>query len=75
MKKNKLLKYLLNALILGLILFLIGIVGYRIYNAAVEDATRRIRQEVSKSIVDTVNPLKWPGKIFGRKSKKQEKDA
>jgi hypothetical protein len=53
---------------------LIGYIGYRVYDAAVENLTKRIRQEVSNEVVDTINPLKWPGKIFGHKHKKQGDD-
>lgn len=55
------------------IIFLIYIIS-KVYNAAVEDATARIRvgveegarSGVSKGAGDIVNPLKIPGRIFGR---------
>ena len=70
MNTPKFLKKLSNWFIMVLIFFLIGYFGYRVYDAVVESVTKRIRQEVSKEIIDTFNPFKWPGKIFGRKSKK-----
>ena len=66
----KFLKKFSSWLIIGLILLFIGFIGYRVYDAIVENVTRRIRKEVSKEIIDTINPLKWPGKIFRRKPKK-----
>ncbi len=47
---------------------------YRIYNAAVDDATNRIKAGVREGVTEGVgqglkgalNPLKLPGKIFGR---------
>lgn len=57
--------------VIGIIL-LIYIIN-KVYNAAVEDATRRIRvgveegarAGVSKGAGDAMNPLKIPGRIFG----------
>jgi len=58
---------------------LIG-VGYGalwIYNAAVEDAARRIRQEVAlgvgEGIHNTINPFKWIGNALGGKRTKRIK--
>jgi len=70
MSSSKFFKKIINWLIIILIVFLIGYIGYRVYNAAVENFIQRVRQEVSKEVVGTFNPLKWPGKIFGRRSKK-----
>jgi predicted negative regulator of RcsB-dependent stress response len=67
----KFFKKILNWLIIILVIILIGYVGYRIYDAAVENAAKRVRAEVSKGIADTINPLKWPGKIFGGHKKKE----
>jgi len=68
----KFFKKILNWLIIILIVILIGYIGYRVYDAAVENAAKRVRAEVSKGIADTINPFKWPGKIFGRKKKEGE---
>lgn len=70
----KLFKKIINWLIIILIVFLIGYIGYRVYDAAVENFIKRVRQEVSKEVIGTINPLKWPGKIFGHSSKKKDAD-
>lgn len=51
---------------------LLGYGGYKLYNYVVEDITRRVKLGVSKGIVDALNPLKWPGKIFGGKKDKSK---
>ena len=55
--------------IIGL-LAAIGYIGFIVYNIAIEDATKKIeagvRKGVSKGIGDGINPLKWPGKMFGK---------
>lgn len=70
----------IGLLVIGSLL-LAGYGAYRLYEAAIEDATRRIKQGVtegvskgiSSGIVDTINPLTWPAKIFGSKHKKDKK--
>ncbi|MFA6535228.1 MAG: hypothetical protein WCS92_03165 [Candidatus Babeliales bacterium] len=74
MSSNKFFKKIINWLIIFLVIFLIGYIGYRAYDAVVQDITKRIRREVSSEIVDTINPFKWPGKIFGRRRKKKDGD-
>lgn len=59
-------------LLIFLATIFIGYGGYKLYNYAVEVAIKRIKSSIRESIVDTVNPLKWPGKIFGHKKKPVE---
>ena len=60
-------------------LALIGFGGYKLYNYAVEKAIEKIRAnvaaEVKAGIIDTINPITWPGKIFGRKRKAADQDG
>lgn len=68
----------LKKIILGLFIIgalaLTGYLGYKLYHAAIEDATQKIRTAVSegategvnKSVGGALNPLSWPKKIFGR---------
>ena len=74
MNISRIFKKIVNWLIVFLLIFLIGYIGYRIYGVAVENIAKRVRQEVSSGIIDTINPLKWPGKIFGHKRKNQGDD-
>lgn len=74
MDTSKIFKKVLNWLIAIFIIFLIAYIGYRIYNAALENAIKRIRKEVSKEVISTINPFKWPEKIFGHKRKKKDSD-
>lgn len=74
MSTSNFFKKIINWLIIFLVIFLIGYIGYRVYDAVVQDITKRIRREVSSEIVDTINPLKWPGKIFGHRRKKKDSD-
>lgn len=64
---NKKLKHKLIVIIVFASALAAGYGGYRLYNYIVADITRRVKQGVSKGIVDALNPFKWPGKIFGRK--------
>jgi hypothetical protein len=47
----------------------LGYGGYRLYDYAVKEAIARIkksvRAQVRSGILSTINPLTWPGKIFG----------
>ncbi len=74
MNISRIFKKILSWSIVFLLIFLIGYIGYRVYGVAVENIAKRVRREVSSGIVDTINPLKWPGKIFGHRHKKQEGD-
>ena len=62
MKKfvKKLIKWLF--IIILLILTAYGVI--RLYNYVVKDITARIKKGVSEGVSETVNPLKWPKKIF-----------
>lgn len=57
---------------------LIGYGGYRLYNYAIEVAIMRIRKGVTKGIMkgagEVINPLKWPGLLFGKKHKKESEE-
>ena len=62
-------KIITAVLIIGAI-FLMGYAGYRIYNWAIEDATKRIKQGVAEGVGEgiggAINPLKTVGKILGK---------
>lgn len=72
---NSLLKKILIGLSIIALIAVAAHVGYRIYNEAVEDATRRIKEGVREGVSEGVgegiggalNPLNIPKKIFGRK--------
>jgi hypothetical protein len=70
MAMNKWVKRLIIILISLAALLLIGYGGYKLYNYALDVATKRIRKSVAKGVTqgvgDSINPLKWPGKIFGK---------
>lgn len=76
MKPDKVtfLKKLFNMFIILLAIIFVACMGYKIYNAAVEDITKRVRREASKGVIDTINPIKWPGKIFGGIFGKKKRD-
>lgn len=57
--KNSKSTFKIIALVLGLIVA--GYLGYLAYLYVVADASKRIKQNITKSI----NPLKLPGKILG----------
>lgn len=58
-------KKIIKFLFILAILICTGYGIYQLYHLAIEDATMRIRKGVTKGISDTINPLKWPKKIFG----------
>jgi hypothetical protein len=64
------LKKLLKWSLIILIIIGIGYVGFKVYHIAVEHFTQKVgegvAQGVSQGIGDTLNPLKLPGKIFGK---------
>lgn len=70
---KKLTKRIIKYLIILLVMILISLGAYKLYLIVIEDATKRIRQGVqkgvSKGIGDTINPLKWPGKLIGKGAK------
>lgn len=77
--KEKIMNALIKKIVIGLCIIIIlagaGYIGYRIYNNAVEDATRRIKEGVREGVSEGIgegigsalNPLNIPGKLFGRK--------
>ncbi len=69
MDKN--MKKLITAFVIVVFITIAAYIGYQVYNYAVEQATARIKKGVeegiSQGIGDTINPLTWPGKIFGPK--------
>jgi hypothetical protein len=67
MDMNKIVRKKIIAILVLISVLLAGYGSFRLYNYIVADITRRVKEGVSKGIVDTLNPLKWPGKIFGRK--------
>ncbi len=74
MKKGWVKKIIIGLIIIATIAS-IGYGGYALYNYAVENAIKRIKQSVSisvkKSVISAINPFSWAGKLFGhRKSKK-----
>lgn len=70
MATTKLFKKLLKWIIIIFMLIGIGYAGFKVYHLAVDHITKKIGKEVSKGIIDTVNPFKLPEKIFGHKHKK-----
>lgn len=62
-------KKLVMGIILIAVLIFAGFMAVKIYNAAVEDATKRIKQGVTEGVEEGVggamNPIKLPGKILG----------
>jgi|GEM_PF-2653939 len=44
--------------------------GYKLYQYGVKFITEKITRSVAKGVVkgvgDTINPFKWPGKLFGQ---------
>jgi len=69
-------KLILALIIVGTIIAL-GYGALWVYNAAVEDAARRIRQEVAlgvgEGIHNTINPFKWVANLFRGKRVKRSK--
>ena len=64
----QILKKIIKFLIILTILAAASYGAYRLYHFVIEDATRRIKKGVSKGIVQSLNPLNWPKKIFGKDS-------
>jgi hypothetical protein len=62
---KKALKYFLFILTFSLVVY----TEYRLFNIALKNIIQEIRHVVSKEISDSINPLKWPKKIFGHKHK------
>lgn len=72
---NGIIKKIVIGLCIIILISVAAYVGYRVYNNAVEDATRRIKEGVREGVSEGVgegigsalNPLNIPGKLFGRK--------
>jgi len=58
---QKIIKRILQVIFILIIIAGIAYYGHKAYLYIIADATHRMR----KSIADTINPLKWPGKLFG----------
>jgi hypothetical protein len=41
----------------------------KLYDFISQDLTNKIKKGVTQGILSTLNPLNWPGKIFGSKNK------
>jgi hypothetical protein len=71
---NTIIKNIIITVVVVGLLALAGYVGYRVYNNAIDDATRRIKQGVQEGVSEGIgqgigsalNPLTLPKKIFGR---------
>lgn len=69
-------------IVIGLIIIattlLIAYGGYRLYNYAIENAIERIKKGVTtgirKKVTSAINPLTWPGKIFGHHKKHKDEN-
>lgn len=70
---NNLLKNGIIILFLIVGIIVLGYFGYQLYNAAVQDATSKIKAGVSQGVSEGIdngisgalNPLKLPGKVLG----------
>ena len=58
---DRIIKRILQASFILIILVGIAYFSYKAYLHIVEDASRRIRKDIG----ETLNPLKWPGKLIG----------
>lgn len=68
---DKSLKKIIIGLLVIATIVLIGYTGYKLYEYAVQDATKRIKRGVAEGvgegIGDAINPLSLPSKILGGK--------
>jgi len=60
-------KKIITILVIIFALILAGYGIYRVYNYAVEDATKRIKSGVTEGVGEAINPLNLPKRIFGGK--------
>lgn len=70
--KSRVSKRIIIGLIVIITTVLIGYGGYKLYNYAVDVAIQRVKKAVRKNVVDTINPVKWVGGIFGGKKKHKD---
>ncbi|MCK4650985.1 hypothetical protein KAT08_02295 [Candidatus Babeliales bacterium] len=61
---KKYIKRIIISIIILISIVLIGYGGYRLYDYAVTEATKRIKEGVKEGIGSAINPLSWPRKIF-----------
>lgn len=64
MRKSE--KRLVKWLCILVAVILIGYGGYKLYNYLLEKAIDRITKRVRKEVKDSINPLRWPGKILDK---------
>jgi hypothetical protein len=65
--KKALKRFLITIFVIAT-LILAGYGAVKLYNFVIEDATKKIKKGVADGVGGALNPLSWPGRLFGHKS-------